>query len=41
MRSDNDLGLKFSRHKRVGSKHRDEGGNGRKRKRDLKLGGKQ
>lgn len=34
-----DIGLKSSRHKRVGSKHRSEGGNGRKRKRNWKLGG--
>lgn len=35
MRSDNDMGLKFSSHKKVGSKHRDKGANGRKKKRDL------
>ena len=33
------MGLKFSRYKRVGSKHKNEGHNGRKRKRNWKLRG--
>lgn len=38
MRSDSDTGLKFSRYRRIASKHRDKGGNGRKRKWGWKLG---